>query len=283
MGDLGGPAKSRVAELKVQDVIDRLTELGLDRDEATVYVHLRTMGPSKAADIATSLKEPRQKVYRLLQTLSDKGFVSSTLSRPTLFQAEAPETLFQHLFSNQEQRWEKLVKAQTEVLGALATMKPDAEGGMKSTFKLLHGRLEATRLMQQMVHDASSDFRAVCTHPENKAMGDMQDIVEMAVRRAMQGVNVRIAMTTNGDLRNRVGSFLDTPNLGVRHLDGERAIRYAIVDDSRLLMWVAFDRSVRHNAPEDVALWTDAPDFVGTQSLLFDGLWRSAKDLRELR
>jgi len=266
--------------VKLQDVIDRLTELGLDRDEASTYVHLRTAGPTKAADIAAAMKEPRQKVYRVLQTLSDKGFVTSTLSRPTLFVAEAPETLFQHLFSAQEQRWEKLVKAQTEVLEALSTMR-HVESKMKSTFKLLHGRLESTRLMQQMLQDAASDFKCVATHPEPKAMGDVTDLVELAVRRAMQGVQVRVAMSTTAELRRRFSGFLATPALGLRHLEGEMAMRYAIVDERRLIMWVSFDRSVRHNAPEDVALWTDAPDFVAAQNLLFEGLWSTAKDLRE--
>ena len=53
-------------------------------------------------------------------------------------------------------------------------------------------------------------------------------------------------------------------------------MRFVIVDERELVMWVVNDPSTRLLAEEDVAVWTTAPDFVATQSWLFERAWRAA-------
>jgi sugar-specific transcriptional regulator TrmB len=269
--------------VKVQDVIDRLSVLGLDHDEAAVYVHLSMMGPSKASDIAAAVKLHRTETYRTLQNLVQRGFATATLSRPARFEAAAPEKLFHEILEAQQARQDSIARVQSEIADALTTLRGAPGQAMsKNTFKVLQGRREIYGVMERMVRDAERSIKTVSTHEGAVMMSDMAGIMDLAVRRAKEGVQVRAVLKTTPPTRQRLAPLLDIPTVGLRHVDAEGIIRFVVLDLRELLIWVVSDPSSRLTSEQDVAIWTDATDFVGTQSVLFDSLWREAKDVRSM-
>lgn len=269
--------------MKIQEIVDRLTILGLDQGEAAVYVHLSMMGPSKASDVAAALRMHRTETYRTLQNLVQRGFASATLSRPQRFQAAPPERLFQEILSAQQARSENIQRAQLDIGPALGALR--SQTGLpssKNTFKVLQGRREIYAVLERMARDAHQSIRALSTHEGAVAMGDLSGILELVGRRADEGVEVRLILRTTPATRSRLLAMPDAGRLSLRHLDTDRIIRFVLQDETALLLWVVSDPSTRLTSEEDVAIWTDAVDFVGTQSVLFDAVWREAKDVRTL-
>lgn len=269
--------------MKVQDIIDRLTVLGLDAGESAVYVHLSMLGPSKASDIAAALKLHRTETYRTLQDLVQRGFASATLSRPARFEAAPPEKLFNELLAAQQARSESIQRAQVEIAPALSTLR-GAPGTplSKNTFKILQGRREVYAVLERMVREAQRSVKTLSTHEGPVAMADLGGVFDVALRRGGQGLQVRAVLRTNGAMRAKLAPLLESPGVSVRHLDAERIMRFVAMDDKELLLWVVSDPSTRLASEEDVAVWTDAGDFVATQSALFEFAWREAKDLRTM-
>jgi sugar-specific transcriptional regulator TrmB len=268
--------------VKVQDIIDRLSVLGLDADEAAVYVHLSIMGPSKASDIAAALKMHRTETYRTLQNLVQRGFATATLSRPARFEAAAPERLFQEILAAQLARQESIQRAQTEISGALSSLRgATGQPLSKNTFKILQGRREIYAVLERMLREAHAEVKAVSTHAGALQMGDMAGLLDVGAQRAREGLRLRAVLHIDDASRQRLAA-LQTPRMEFRHVEEARVARFAIADDRELLLWVVSDPSSRLAAAGDVALWTDAADFVGTQSLLFESLWREASRLEDL-
>lgn len=268
--------------MKVQEIVERLTVLGLDRDEAAVYVHLSMMGASKASDVAAALKMHRTETYRTLQNLVQRGFASSTLSRPARFEAAPPEKLFDEILAAQKARSENIQRAQVDIAPALSTLRGQSGGGAsKNTFKVLQGRREIYAVMERMLRDAQRSVKALSTHEGAVAMADMAGLLDLARQRAAQGVDLRVLLKTTPQSRAKLLQG-EGPGPAYRHVDTDRVMRFVVADDATLLLWVVSDPSQRLTSEEDVAIWTDATDFVGTQSVLFDAAWREGKDVRSM-
>jgi sugar-specific transcriptional regulator TrmB len=269
--------------LKVQEIIDRLTVLGLDDGEAAVYVHLSMMGPSKASDIAAALKLHRTEAYRTLQNLVQRGFASATLGRPSKFVAAPPEKLFNDILAAHEARSESIKRAQGEIAGALTSLRGEpTEAQARNTFKVLQGRREIYSILERMVRDARTSVKSVSTHPGALTMADMAGIWDVAVERAREGLTLDAILQTTPATRGRLSSMIGVPNIQLRHLDSDHIMRFVVVDERELLVWVVNDPSTRLSSEQDVAIWSDATDFVAQESVHFDALWQLAQDLRTM-
>ncbi|MCA1813441.1 MAG: hypothetical protein LC624_05765 [Halobacteriales archaeon] len=269
--------------MKVHDIIDRLTVLGLDPDEAAVYVHLSMMGPSKASDVAAAVKLHRTEAYRTLQNLVQRGFASATLSRPAKFEAAAPERVFDDILAQQRSKTDNIARAQGEIADALTTLRTTQEpAASRNTFKVLQGRREIYTVAERMLREAQEDALVLTTHDAALAMADTAGLLDLVLKRAQEGVRVQALVRCTPTNRARLEALAQTPNLSVRHLEADRIMRFVAVDGKELLVWVVSDPSPRLGSEEDVAIWTDATGFVGTQQALFALAWAQAREVRSM-
>lgn len=68
-------------------MLKALTDLGLSKTDAEVYIFLATKAPQNATDIANALRMKKQQLYLCLGNLKNKGIVNCTGERPMLFSA----------------------------------------------------------------------------------------------------------------------------------------------------------------------------------------------------
>ena len=69
------------------EVISLLKDYGLSEDESQMYLSLLRIGSGKASEISYNSKIDRVRGYKILDNLKNQGFVTSTLSSPTIFSA----------------------------------------------------------------------------------------------------------------------------------------------------------------------------------------------------
>ncbi len=89
---------SELAELESADkerpssrAIDKpLKVLGLTDYEEKAYLTLATLGVCRASELAKESKIPRQKIYEILENLSNKGFVNIIQDKVTLYSPISP-------------------------------------------------------------------------------------------------------------------------------------------------------------------------------------------------
>jgi sugar-specific transcriptional regulator TrmB len=68
-------------------VFESLTSLGLDENEARIYLYLTNEGPQKARNIGKALNISTQRIYRSLRKLQIKGIVNASSEHPACFSA----------------------------------------------------------------------------------------------------------------------------------------------------------------------------------------------------
>jgi len=105
------------------DEISILRDFGLEEDEAQTYVGLARLGSAKASEISTFTKIERVRTYKILESLKNLGFATSTLSSPIKFSANDPETILKNIITKQKQKIENLEKNSSKFLKILSKLK----------------------------------------------------------------------------------------------------------------------------------------------------------------
>lgn len=264
--------------VNVEDVIERLLLLGLAHDEASVYVQMNILGACKASDVATSTKIARPRVYAILQTLVQRGFASASLSRPVRFEAAPPEKLFKDVMHAQEGQWERLMSSKEEIAGALNALRSRQNESLgPNTIKTLYGRDECLQMEESLVYNAKrSIFLAARMDNGHDAPG-LDALLHLSLRRAVQGLDVRLVLDRAPEPRDQFESLLHQPTLAVRRSGSPGRLRMAVVDGLQVFLWVVHDPTTLRKSAKDVALWSDAPDFVAAQSAMADAYWSQAQ------
>ena len=112
------------------DLIGRLTALGLTTYEAKAYVALIGRGSFTAAEVARQGELPRQRIYDVLGTLVEKGLASTRPGRVVKYAAIAPELAVERLVAAHRRELDGLERSAGELVAQLG---PAFESGRSHT------------------------------------------------------------------------------------------------------------------------------------------------------
>jgi sugar-specific transcriptional regulator TrmB len=89
-----------------RDPEDLLEELALKEYEVTALAHLLRAGRTTAPDIAEATDIPQARIYGVLDSLADRGFIEVIPGRPKQYQPKSPEAILERATENRRQRFE---------------------------------------------------------------------------------------------------------------------------------------------------------------------------------
>ncbi|MEK7665885.1 MAG: helix-turn-helix domain-containing protein [Patescibacteria group bacterium] len=162
-------------------LIRDLIHMGLSEKEARVYVSALQLGPSPIQDIAEHAQVNRPTTYVLIESLSDRGLISTTQKEnKRVFIAEAPDRLLL-ILQMQRQELENRERKLTELLPKLGAIfknqweKPEIrylDGPMglnvlRAEFEQLEG--EVVQMIGYDAFASAVDFSATEEHREAMA------------------------------------------------------------------------------------------------------------------
>ena len=101
-----------------QDPTDLLQELDLKEYEAKALARLLRSGRTTAPDVAEATGIPKARIYGVLDSLADRGFIEVIPGRPKHYQPKSPEAILDRAEENRRQQFEDF---QSEV----EAMRPD--------------------------------------------------------------------------------------------------------------------------------------------------------------
>ena len=93
---------------RYKKVQEDLTLLNFSEYETRAYVALVALGVSEAETIAMTAQIPRTSMYKVLDSLLKKGYVTVTKGRPRKYLAEPPMALKERIFSRLEETFDDL-------------------------------------------------------------------------------------------------------------------------------------------------------------------------------
>jgi len=86
---------------------DMLERLGLTEYEQMALAELLTLGRTTAPNLAEATGIPKARVYGVLDSLADRGYVEVIPGRPKEYQPKSPETVLDRAVENRRQTFER--------------------------------------------------------------------------------------------------------------------------------------------------------------------------------
>lgn len=124
------------------DPTDLLTELDLKEYEATALAHLLRAGRTTAPDVTEATGVPKARIYDVLDSLADRGFVEVIPGRPKHYQPKAPDEILDRATENRRQDFEdfraELEELRPEFLEVFEPMFEQAEEDVSPISELFH-------------------------------------------------------------------------------------------------------------------------------------------------
>jgi len=91
---------------EASDVFDRV---GLTEYEATAIEQLLALGRTTAPNLAEATGIPKARIYGVLESLADRGFIKVIPGRPKEYQPKAPDEILDRAIENSRQSYEEFV------------------------------------------------------------------------------------------------------------------------------------------------------------------------------
>ncbi|SDD69464.1 TrmB family transcriptional regulator [Natrinema hispanicum] len=82
-------------------------QLELKEYETTALKHILTLGRTTAPNLAEATGIPKARIYGILDTLADRGFIKIIPGRPKEYQPKPPATILDQAKTNRQQEYEK--------------------------------------------------------------------------------------------------------------------------------------------------------------------------------
>lgn len=263
--------------LRIKDTIDRVSaNLELTGPDAAVYVHLCTSGPAKVSDLADALHIHRNEVYRTTERLVQRGLAQATMERPARFVAVSPDQVFDTEIQRRLSTIDDLRKSRTEVMALVEQLHSLTPAPPKGIYKIIQGRPAIYAQRDQMIANARDRIDWVSSHIAMIQHADVTGTLELAQKRAGEGIDLRFLVRTTNETAPRLDDLRRMESVQAREFLCEVPVRFLIVDDNELLMWVVDDPSDSLYAGEEVAMYTTAPGFVTAQQQFLATAWERA-------
>ncbi len=267
-----------------QEMAEALEVLGMGEEEARIYLHLLQAGPSKVSQLAPYFDISRAKLYRLLDELSRKGFVSKTPERPTVYHPVFPENAFEIGRERLERRHDRFVSVREELLETLRRKHRMPGGPQPTDWDKIESIDRIHEAVQRTVAEAESSLWAASNHEASLSprLPFVWDLWPIAEQKTEEGVDVRFLLGPTEQAFDNVPSWVlgQQEETRARRIDADSPVHFVLVDEEIVIFWVQTAQAIRGEAGgagESVAVRTNAAGPVATHALLFEQLWAQAE------
>jgi molybdopterin-guanine dinucleotide biosynthesis protein A len=240
-----------------QDISSLLQGIGLTEYEGRVYVALISLGKARAKEISeiTSIAYP--KVYDVLASLKQKGFVEEELGRPKIYRPVNPSRAIRNYV---EERVSLLKSKAEQLIDVLATKFRKSDSGKSEALVIQSKRGVLDKLKDLMLRARKEILISV---PNFDVLGIKALLLDLNVAKR-KGINVKI-LTSSLTLRAEVERALEVADVRVKEgLEGYYVITDAgsllvssKIDDLRAI-FVADDLSVKPMREHFNYVWFEA-------------------------
>jgi sugar-specific transcriptional regulator TrmB len=257
------------------DFLHSVGRFGLSPREGAFYLELLQRGSATARDLARRTSTERVVAYRTLDGMQARGILRTTSERPRRYWPVDLRTLFDQGLQSKR----IALRDDETVANRLVTEMPQLMEEADATaprLQILQGASGVYPQLREMVRRAHDDLKVMITQ-RGLRNSDRFGIRDELSRFLHGGGRVSLLVESHPQVRGLLERFILArrrfPRLEIRQLFPQTA-RLTIVDQREVLFFPVPD--ARLKGVEEMAIWTDNPDFVRSQSLHFTTLWERA-------
>jgi sugar-specific transcriptional regulator TrmB len=256
--------------------ITRLSQFGLNEKEARVYFYLLNNGGKTVTELTEYFKGYRVNTYRILESLTDKGLLETSMTKPRIF-AALPLHLALHLIlQRQRNKVRTMESAENEFLEYADPMRfaPDTFG-VAGKFRLVNGGNDILTTVTQMITNAQRTTLAII-RPRSVPMLSYSGVRDACRGAAERGVEIRIVTDV---LPNNLPAIQAIEEFAsIRCYSAYSGILFYTADESESITIV----TTNHQRPldrTDKAFWITNCNYATYLSSTFEMVWQHASAL----
>jgi len=257
-----------------EEEIQLLTQIGLTKTQAKIYLTLLKHGMAEARALANISNTPRPLVYRTLDELQKIGLVEREINTPHNFKATPPNFGLPILMNQKLQQYKKIQEKTKIFLQKIkdSPIKPTPREKFK--LKMYEGRQRILQIIRLNLDNTQHNLNVVSTlerwlHVVNSCSENYEKTVARVAKCRI------IVEKPEGDIifPNRIKAWLEKPNFEVRFKSTPLKTNAAIFDQNEVLISF-FPSKPLAEAP---VLWTNHPSFISMCQDHFEKIWKTAQ------
>lgn len=259
--------------------LETLKDFGLKEKEARFYLVLLKHGPKTVGQLAKELGTYREDAYRTLITLSRKGLVEESISKPIRYSAAAPEKALDMITISQAHELHRMEAYKQEALEILRELGTPEEPAFE-TCNVVRGRNEVFRSLSNQAQTAK----------ESVVFAVIADMVPFAARRgvisdyvaaAQRSVSVRCVTEVTSQNLSIVQQMAEG-GIEVRHCEHYDSLVFTVIDSQESMVAIDFDLHKREL--KDIhtsAFWSNSTNYAKRLTNIFEDVWKRSVPAQE--
>ncbi len=259
-------------------VLAVLKDFGLTENESEVYIYLAKGCMQKAGTISKRLKMHKAQVYRILNSLRNKGLVESTFEVPMRFEAVRFKSFLDLMIKAKREEATHLEEKQDELLAHWNSINIECPVFSSGRFMIIEGRNNLYSMLFQIIERSESEVLAVTDvlgliHTVQRGL---LDVLEKNKTR------FRFLTTITKENLQKIKPVLErlttcNANLTVNHVDLVSGIcpRFIIKDDEEAIIFLSSEEESSVYSKHETGIWTDKSAVFYAKSF-FEELWHKS-------
>jgi HTH-type transcriptional regulator, sugar sensing transcriptional regulator len=254
--------------MRLEKIKDELLKFGLTSNQAKVYIYLGKSGPRTAPEVFKTLGFPRTETYYILNTLQNRGIVSSNLSSPVKYSALPLEQTFLALLDAEKEKI-KALSQQTKEISALWEQIPaftvETAGNDAEKLQMIQGQPQIFSKLGNMINNHKEEILI---------FGSIKDLSRLYHSNILDSLPNSIL-----DLKIIVSPAKTMPAFAekidkrrIRLLPESKQDNQCFVIKDREEI-VIFLRNAIYPSNDIFAIWSDSKALVDSMHKLFDYSW----------
>ncbi len=239
-----------------EELVKKLSQLGLNSYEAKLWTALLSQGVSTAGELSDIANVPRSRSYDVLESLEKKGFIIQKIGKPIKYVAIPPEEVLERvkkqIKNNAEQQAKQMEDLRgTEILNQLSTLHTKGVDMVEPTD--LSGALRSRNgiydHLAMLIKQAENEILIMSSAQGIKRkLSVLENELKQAANRGVQ-----IKAITSGETTN-------IPEYIQSHQTQEVNARFMIADGKEMVFMLLPDNEVHQSY--DVGIWVNTPYFA---------------------
>lgn len=252
-------------------VVSYLKQLGLESEQALVYLFLLQNGPNTVLAISRGLKTGRTKLYPLLEDLAEKQLITiHERHYGTSYEAQKPEAV-EFLVSEKERKAEALRSSLPAALNILKNLESESP----ATTKIIEYRgIDGLKQMNFNLSKAKKEFRVFELAGLDKHLG--KHFAQKMRERYQENKLTSFDLTNNLNRSNEPG--IESPLAHTRYIDPEI---FTIEFETYIYDNVVGLLNYENDDIFGVEIYSEK--LARQQTQLFDLIWNQAKPLHSTK
>lgn len=242
-----------------------MEDLGMTGYEIRVYTSLLDTGALTAADISKKSGVPYSKIYEVLNSLEDKGWLESDSSRPQQFFPKSPSTALEAMRLRNENNFRD---SQATIVNELMPMYTKSGNKEKPEIWVVRGLYNIAAKVGEIVRDCQQELLVALPSVAENVAKPMQPLLRTVHERGVK-ISVLASEDMSAETVKAISRIAD-----VRLKNG--MFGGGVIGDGKHVVILLGESMGENGTVDPIAIWADHAGLAGFAKGYFQSLWETA-------